>query len=132
MVRQYRTCSFKIPSKMVMQIQMKYMKKGYGPMGKSRWLCEVISDLLNYHDEQFVLESIDNVEEMTNLDKAMSFRPTEEVEELLSTWVIKARRYNPTIEGVKSKIIRAAIINGVYGVVQSLKRLDAAKSLHET
>jgi hypothetical protein len=128
----YKTKSFKIPKVLELEMQKKIISSGYGLRGKSKWICAMIVSFLNFPDDEFIFDSIDYIEELDNLDKSMSFRPTEEVDKLLREWLIKARTYNPTIEGVKSKIIRAAIMNALINSIESLNHLKVIQTTIKT
>ena len=130
MPAEYKTKSFKIPSSLEIQIHKRIVEDGYGLRGKSKWMCDTLIAFLTYPDEEFILDAIGYAEELKNLDKSVSFRPTIEVENLLDSWVIKARIYNPSIEGVKSKIIRAAIMNALIRSIQVLKKVDVLQKEH--
>lgn len=121
----YSTKSFKIPSDIELQMNQKLVSDGYGLRGKSKWICDAITKLLTYSDEEFVIDCIEYADEFGNLDKSVSFRPTEEVEDLLSEWVIKARRKMPDLEGVRSKIIRCCVMQSMLGSIDSLVKIDS-------
>ena len=106
------TKSFKLPVDLELKMNQKLVSDGYGLRGKSKWICDAIAHFLS-KEASFCIECIDYAGEIEKLDKGISFRPTEEVNRLLDEWVIKVRKQIPEIEGVKSKIIRAAILQGL-------------------
>lgn len=106
------TGSFKIPSNVEAKMNKKLVADGYGLRGKSRWISDAIAHFLS-QEEEFIFDCIEYVDDLENLDKAISFRLPEEVDRSLSNWVAKARKSIPTIEGVKSRIIRAAIFQSL-------------------
>lgn len=125
-----KTKSFKVPEVLELDILQKVIADGYGLRGKSRWICDSILSFLSLEDEEFILDAIEYADELRDLNKSISFRLTEEVEIYLSDWVIKARQKMPSLEGVKSKIIRAAIMQSLLGSIPTIYRLsDIQKEL---
>lgn len=106
------TTSFKIPMSLELRMNKKLINDGYGLRGKTKWICDAVINFLS-NDDDFCIECIQYTEEMDQLNKSISFRPTDEVEVLLDKWVIKTRQVIPSLEGVKSKIIRASILQGL-------------------
>ena len=123
MSKVYTTRSFKIPADFELKMNQKLVADGYGLRGKSKWICDSIVNLLTFSDQEFVMDCIEYADEFENLNKSMSFRPTVEAEHLLNDWVVKARTKMPTLEGVKSKIIRASIIQAILESVKSLNKM---------
>lgn len=107
-----KTRSFKIPIEIENKINSKLVSDGYSLRGKSKWICDAIEKFLN-DDEEFVLDCIEYANDLENLGKTVSFRPSVKIDEMLLDWVTKARRCMPNLEGPKSKIIRAAIIQAL-------------------
>lgn len=130
MIDKIATKSFKIPASLEIEMNKKIVSQGYGLRGKSKWICDVLCQFLKCSDEQFVLDCIEYAEELERLDKSITFRPTAEVDELLNRWVVKSRLSMPTLEGVKSKIIRTAIFHGLLESTQSIER--AKQKAHVT
>lgn len=106
------TRSFKIPKDLEIKMNKKIVTDGYGMRGKSRWICDAITLFLS-SDESFCLDCIEYADELEQLNKSVSFRPTLTADSMLKEWVVKARKKFPTLEGVKSKIIRASILQGI-------------------
>ncbi len=106
------TSSFKLPAEIEQKMNQKLVSDGYGLRGKSKWICDAIKSFLS-NEDAFCLECIQYADELENLNKSVSFRPTDDVDQLLNKWIIKARQHMPLLEGVKSKIIRASIIQGL-------------------
>ena len=124
MTRSNSTKSFKIPASLEMEINKKLVSEGYGLRGKSKWICDSICKFLTCPDKDFVLECIEFSEELENLSKSISFRPTSVVDDLLDQWVVNVRMKMPAIEGLKSKIIRTSIIHNLLGSVESIEKLS--------
>jgi len=123
-----KTKSFKIPSSLELDMQKKVVADGYGLRGKSKWICDAILKLLQFSDEEFVHDCIEYADGLQRLDKSVSFRPTTEVDNLLRDWVVKVRKRVPTMEGVKSNIIRASIMQSILGSVDTMRRLEALQN----
>jgi hypothetical protein len=82
-------------------------KDGYDMRGKSRWITEGITTLLemcNYPE----LVHLSN--EMKGFGKLESIVVTKDLKKLLDEAVIAIRTLYPTIEGVQSSILRTAIL----------------------
>ncbi|MCX7124430.1 MAG: hypothetical protein NTU49_01490 [Gammaproteobacteria bacterium] len=123
MTRANTTKSFKIPGSLEIEMNKKLVSEGYGLRGKSNWICDAICKFLSFPDREFILDCIELSEELKNLDKSISFRPTLKVENLLDEWIINVRMKLPTIEGLKSKIIRTSIIHSLLGSIESIETL---------
>ena len=126
MAKIYATRSFKITDDLELSLNKKIVSDGYGMRGKSRWICDAIEKFLTFSDTEFVLDCIEYADEYSsNLNRSASFRPTETVDILVSDWVVKARKKMPELEGVRSKIIRAAIMQNILGSVSSLIKMES-------
>jgi hypothetical protein len=100
----------------------KLVSQGYGLRGKSKWICDALTQFLTFSDRDFIIDCIELSEELVNLDKSISFRPTDRVDQLLDEWVVIVRMKTPNIEGLKSKIIRTSIIHSLLGSIESIKK----------
>jgi hypothetical protein len=118
--------TFKIPVSLERQMDMEIVSQGFGLKGKSKWISEAIDEFLTLPDEQFILDCIDYGQYFERLDKSISFTPTDEAERLLSEWVVKARMKMPMLEGVKSKIIRTAIIQRLLGSAKTFQKVHSS------
>ena len=107
------TRSFKLPSEIEDKMNKKLVADGYGLRGKSRWICDAIQHFLQSNDQEFCIDCILYADDLEKLDKSVSFRPSEKVDALLNDWVLISRKHMPTLEGVRSKIIRASIFQGL-------------------
>ena len=106
--------SFRMPVALESKMQKTITASGFGPRGKSKWLCREIERFLLTDREGFVVDAVRFFEDITSHNKSICFRPTATVQDLLSTWFIRVRRARPEMEGVKSKIIRAAVMNSIF------------------
>lgn len=124
------TNSFKIPASLEIEMNKKLVSEGYGLRGKSKWICDSICKFLTFQDREFVLDCIELSEEMENLSKSISFRPTIMVDNLLDEWIVRVRMKVPAIEGLKSKIIRTSIIHNLLGSIDSIENLNRVSKNH--
>ena len=125
MIRTGATKSFKIPASMELEMNKKIVSDGYGLRGKSKWISDVLCKFLMCGDDAFVLDCIGYSEELERLDKTVSVRLSPMAESSLNEWVVKSRMQMPTLEGVKSKIIRTAIIHGLLGSSDIISQKNA-------
>lgn len=123
MRKKYLTKSVKLPIKLSDQLDKTLEDSGYGPRKKSKWIGEAIIQLLSFPDREFIFESIENADEMENLDKGICFTYNEEIRLLLDEWVVRVRQKNPLFEGVQSKIIRASIVQRMLGSIETISKL---------
>ena len=102
--------SFAVPSSLKNEIREHVIKEGYGLRGKSKWISEAVNSLLllkdypeliSYNDEMHGFDEIETVvleySQKIALDKA----------------IIQIRKEYPTLEGVKSRIMRTAIMQRI-------------------
>lgn len=80
---------------------------GYGLRGKTRWLEEAMTEFLALENYP---ELVDIASEMENLTKIISLRINEKLLRTLENSALKIREQYPMIEGVKSNLIRASIM----------------------
>ena len=95
-----------LPSKLKTDIDRRVISDGYGFRGKSKWVSEAIDDFLNL--ENFI-EYVE-MGDVSNLDGRMSFSIDYPLENSINEAIIKVRRIYPHLEGVKSKILRTALV----------------------
>lgn len=101
------TTSIKLQKKLHRQLQQRIIEDGYGMRGKSKWIIEAIESLLKIVDYP---ELVDIAEDMGQLNEIVSIRVPEELMVKLEKAIIHVRKQYPTIEGVKSNLIRASIM----------------------
>ncbi|MBV9575532.1 MAG: hypothetical protein JO149_02790 [Gammaproteobacteria bacterium] len=75
--------------------------------GKSKWIIEAIKDLLEMIDYPTL---VDIAEDMDQLSDIISIRVPEDLMLRIEQAVVHVRKQYPTIEGVKSNLIRASIM----------------------
>jgi len=99
--------SIKLQKKLHRRLQQQIISDGYGMRGKSRWIIESIESFLTLADFPTLVEI---AEDMDQLNEIVSIRMPEELMLQIEKAVVKVRKQFPTIEGVKSNLIRASII----------------------
>ena len=103
--------SIALPSKLKEEFKLMVIKDGYGMRGKSKWVTEAVEKFLQIENFQ---DFVCLAEEQENLnDKEMIFAE-EALEEQINQGVIAVRKIYPLMEGVKSKILRAAIMQRLF------------------
>jgi predicted DNA-binding protein len=101
------TTSIKIPASLEKRMLKKIIEDGYGMRGKGRWIKEAIENFLRITNFQ---ELVDIASEMEKLSKVISIRLPEDLVKKLDAALIIVRKAYPDLEGVKSNIIRASIM----------------------
>ncbi len=99
--------SIKLQKKLHHRLQQRIIEDGYGMRGKSKWIIESVESLLSLSDYPTL---VDIAEDMNQLTDIVSLRLTEDLMLKIEKAVIHVRKQYPTIEGVKSNIIRASIV----------------------
>ena len=123
MNKKYKTKTIKLPVKLSKQLDLKVVENGYGLRGKSRWINDAIKQLLTFYDQDFIVEMIENTDDIENLDTSICFTYDESITDLLDKWVLIIRNIHPLFEGVQSKIIRACIIHKILGSIETINKL---------
>jgi hypothetical protein len=101
------TGTFKILSALNQRLDEKIVADGYGMRGKSRWIREAIEDLFTYPD---YAELVSLSDEMESCKCFISIRLPRKLFLDMEKAVINIRKEFPELEGVKSRIVRTAII----------------------
>ena len=83
------------------------VRDGYGLRGKSRWVEEAILTFLNTYN---FLEFVDIASAEEAFDKTLSMRLYEATANKLEEALLQVRQQYPLMEGVKSNIIRASVM----------------------
>lgn len=99
--------SVKLQKKLHLTLQKRIVADGYGMHGKSKWIIESIESLLDLDDFPSLVEIADVME---NLDEVVSIRVPESLMTRMEDAVMTVRKQFPLIEGVKSNLIRASIM----------------------
>ena len=99
--------SIKLQKKLHRKLQQQIIEDGYGMRGKSKWIIESIESLLKLSDYPTL---VDIANDMDQLSDIVSIRIPEDLMLRIEQAIINVRKQYPTIEGVKSNLIRASII----------------------
>jgi hypothetical protein len=99
--------SIKLQKILHRRLQQRIIEDGYGMRGKSKWIIESIESLLALTDYPTL---VDIAEDMDNLSDIVSIRVPERLMVRIEQAVLHVRRQYPIIEGVKSNLIRASIM----------------------
>lgn len=101
------TTSIKLQKNLHRRMQQRIIEDGYGMRGKSKWIIESIESLLSHADYPTL---VDIAEDMDHLSDVVSIRVPEDLMVRIERAIIQVRKQYPTIEGVKSNMIRASIM----------------------
>lgn len=101
------TTSVKLPTSINNKLLHSVINDGYGMRGKSKWIVEAIESFLILEDYYELTNIADDIEELGSM---LSLRISEDLANKLEKAVIEVRKYYPGLEGVKSKIVRASIL----------------------
>jgi hypothetical protein len=82
------------------------IKDGYGMRGKSKWIIEAIQ---NFIEIPGFVDFVDIADEASTLDEIISLRIPSGTNIKLENALIEVRKKFPTMEAVKSKLVRASI-----------------------
>jgi len=99
--------SIKLQKKLHHRLQQRIIADGYGMRGKSKWIIESIESLLQLVDYPTL---VDIAEDMNQLTDIVSIRLPEDLMMKIEKAVVHVRKQFPTIEGVKSNLVRASIM----------------------
>lgn len=99
--------SIKLQKILHRRLQERIIADGYGMRGKSKWIIESIESLLAFDDYPTL---VDIAEDMDHLSDIVSIRIPDELMRRIEAAIVHVRKQYPTLEGVKSNLIRASII----------------------
>ncbi|MEO8400910.1 MAG: hypothetical protein ABI597_03800 [Gammaproteobacteria bacterium] len=99
--------SIKLQKLLHFKMQQRIIGDGYGMRGKSKWIIEAIESFLQLADYPSLVDIADEMEQLTEI---VSIRLSDELMSQLDHAIIKVRRQFPAMEGVKSNLIRASIM----------------------
>lgn len=88
-------------------MQQQIISDGYGMRGKSKWIIEAIESFLKLPDYPCFTDIADDMHQLTDV---ISIRLPYDLLSLIDRAVIEVRRHYPIMEGVKSNMIRASIM----------------------
>ena len=100
--------SVKLPGSLHQQVLENIVKNGYGLRGKSRWVVEAVSSFLGLSNYQELVDIA--TEELGLLHETICVRLPDEIDREIDSVIISVRKQYPDMEGVRSNIIRASIM----------------------
>ena len=103
---------YTLPSKLLMELQMRVVSDGYGLRGKSKWVCEAVIDL--FTDNSW-LDQFD-ADMQTGNDTSDIVTLTREAKDAMEHHLPDIAREFPWHESPQSSIIRTAIIRRMHGL----------------
>ena len=89
------------------KMQQRIISDGYGMRGKSQWIIEAIESFIQLPDYPSLVDIADAMEQLTEM---VSIRLPEDLTAKIDQTIIDVRRHYPAMEGVKSNVIRASIM----------------------
>jgi metal-responsive CopG/Arc/MetJ family transcriptional regulator len=99
--------SIKLQKKLHHKLQQTVINDEYGMRGKNKWILEAIESFLALPDYPHLVDLADQSDQLTDI---ISLRFSDTLMRKLDEAVIHVRRQYPAMEGVKSNLIRASII----------------------
>jgi hypothetical protein len=99
--------SIKLQKLLHYKMQQRIISDGYGMRGKSKWIIEAIEMFLTLPDYPAL---VDIAGDMDQLSEIVSIRLPEELMAKMDQAILKVRRHYPVMEGVKSNVVRASIM----------------------
>lgn len=102
--------AFAVPRTLKNEIREHVVKDGYGLRGKSKWISEAVNTLLSIKDYP---ELISYNDEMHGFDEMETAVIDYKLKLELDRAILNIRIRYPTIEGVKSRILRTAIMQRI-------------------
>lgn len=105
-----------IPKNLKNELRQSVIKNGYGLKGKSRWISEAIEKLTEIENYK---ELVDHNDEMGGLGQRETLVIDYELKLKLDETILAVRKQFPLLEGVKSRIIRTAILQRLLRDINS-------------
>lgn len=99
--------SLKLQKNLHRRLQQRIIEDGYGMRGKSKWIIESIEAFLKLTDYPTL---VDIAEDMNQLSDMVSIRLPTDLMMRIEKAIVHIRKQFPTLEGVKSNLIRASIL----------------------
>ncbi len=104
--------TFSMPKQMNLEVRTKVIEEEYGMRGKSLWVQEAVESLLDMKDFEDYIRYSDEIEKFDAVDSVMF---PKEVKSKIDQAVVAVRTKYPVMEGVQSRILRAAILQRLLG-----------------
>lgn len=109
--------SIKLQKVLHHKMQQQIIGDGYGMRGKSKWIIEAIENFLQLPDYPALTDIADDMEQLSEI---VSIRLPDDLMAQLDKAVIAVRRHYPAMEGVKSNLIRASIMQRLIRATTSV------------
>lgn len=100
--------SVKLPSSLHQQLLENIVKNGYGLRGKSKWVVDAVDSFLRISDYHELVDIA--TEDSGHLNETICIRLPDDIDRGIDDAIIFVRRKYPEMEGVRSNIIRASIM----------------------
>ena len=102
--------TFAVPNSLKDELRKRVIRDGYGLRGKSQWISEAVENLIGFKD---FLELISYSDEMHGFDQIETTVVEYPLKLKLDKAIIQIRIEFPTLEGVKSRIMRTAVLQRI-------------------
>jgi hypothetical protein len=102
--------TFAVPNSLMTELREHVLKDGYGFRGKSKWISEAVEKLLSYKE---FIDLISYGDEMHGFDQMETVVVDYSLKLKLDQAVVQIRKEFPTLEGVKSRIMRTAVLQRI-------------------
>lgn len=99
--------TFVVPKSFQQDLREQVIKDGYGLRGKSKWVSEAVLSLLEVKNFP---ELVSYSDELCGFQKAETVVIDYELKQKLQDAVKQVRHKHPLLEGVKSRVLRTAIL----------------------
>ena len=99
--------SIKLQKLLHYKMQQRIISDGYGMRGKSKWIIEAIERFLTLPDYPSLTDIAGDMDQLSDI---VSIRLPENLICKLDQAIITVRTHYPVMEGVKSNLIRASIM----------------------
>jgi len=102
--------TFAVPDSLRNELRECVVKEGYGLRGKSKWISEAVENLLALND---FIELISFNNEMHGFDCMETAVIDYSLKLKLDKAIVEIRKEFPTLEGVKSRIMRTSVLQRI-------------------
>lgn len=104
--------TFSMPKQMNHELRAKVIEDGYGMRGKSLWVQEAVESLFSMSGFEEYVHYSDDIDQFDAVDSVMF---PKSVKTKIDEAVVTVRLKYPAMEGVQSRILRAAILQRLFG-----------------
>jgi hypothetical protein len=102
--------AFALPKSLKNEIREYVIKEDYGLRGKSKWISEAVENLLSIKDFHELISYNDEMHGFGEIETVvLEYRLKLEIDNA----ILQVRKHYPTLEGVKSRILRTAIMQRI-------------------